>query len=171
MLHARDCNPKACTALRAHRMGLVELVRSPRDVPTGAVVLDPTVERALSREDREAAVRRGLVAVDCSWKRVDRYFRPLRDRCAPRILPYLVAANPVNYGKPCRLSTVEALAAALYILDFRREAEDLLSRFKWGPAFLELNRERLEAYRRARDSAEVVRAQERFLPEGARRQG
>ncbi len=152
-------------------MGLVDLVKRPRDVPSGAVVLDPTVRKALSREDREAAVERGLVAVDCSWKRVDRYFGPLRSRCEPRILPYLVAANPVNYGKPCKLSTVEALAAALYILGFEREAEELLGRFKWGPAFLELNRERLEAYRRARNSAEVVRAQERFLPEDARRQG
>ncbi|WP_456454161.1 DUF367 family protein [Methanopyrus sp.] len=166
VLHTRDCDPKACTALRAHRMGLVELVRRPSDVPTGAVVLDPTVEKALSREDRDAVLGSGLVAVDCSWEHVHRYFGPLRRRCRRRILPYLIAANPVNYGKPCKLSTVEALAAALYILGFRREAERFISRFKWGPAFLELNRERLEAYRQAETSAEIVRAQEEFLPDG-----
>ncbi len=147
-------------------MGVVEIVRRPRDVPPGSVLLDPTSKRALSPADRNAVEERGLVAVDCSWEKYERYFRrPLKARCEPRILPFLVAANPVNYGKPCKLSTVEALAAALYITGFKREAEDVISRFKWGREFLRINEERLEAYSKARDSSEVVRIQKRFLPD------
>jgi len=87
----------------------------------------------------------------------------LRMHGASRCLPYLVAANPVNYGVPTKLSTVEALAAALYIAGFKEKAEQLLSKFKWGLQFVALNRELLEGYARARDSGEVVALQRKFM--------
>jgi pre-rRNA-processing protein TSR3 len=82
----------------------------------------------------------------------------------PRSLPYLVAANPTHYGRPTILSTAEALSAALFILGERDRAKELLDLFKWGPTFLGLNRELLEVYARARDSAEVIFLQREFMP-------
>jgi pre-rRNA-processing protein TSR3 len=78
-------------------------------------------------------------------------------------LPYLVAVNPVNYGKPTKLSTVEALAAALYIANFREEAENLLSIFKWGPQFIRLNQRFLDTYAEAKGSSEIIEMQRNFM--------
>jgi pre-rRNA-processing protein TSR3 len=74
-----------------------------------------------------------------------------------------MAANPVNFGKPCKLSSVEALAAALYILGQKEHAREILSKVNWGIRFLEVNEEPLDLYSRAKDSTEVVKIQELFL--------
>ena len=141
------------------------MVFQPRDLPNGAILLDPFAERALSREDAELAIQHGLVALDCSWKQVKQISR-LRARMIPRALPYLVAANPTHYGRPTTLSTAEAIAAALFILGDETRAKEILDKFKWGATFLELNHEPLEAYASARDSVEVVALQRQFMPSG-----
>ena len=153
---------KKCTALRLKRFGLVRLVRSLRHVPSGAIVLNPFSERAFSPTDCAKLLEKGLAALDCSWRRAKEAF-VRSTRGASRCLPYLIAANPVNYGLPTKLSTVEALAAALYIAGFKKEAERLLSLFKWGPHFLKLNSEPLEMYSRAKSSLEIVEIQKEFI--------
>lgn len=160
--NARECDPKRCTALRLYRMGKVEMTYRLRDIPHGAVLLDPFVERALSKADAELTEKRGIVALDCSWKQIEQIAR-LRKRMVPRALPYLVAANPTYYGRPTTLSTAEAFAAALFILGDRNRAGEIMKRFKWGPTFFKLNREALESYARARDSTEVVTLQMQFM--------
>jgi len=160
---ARECDPKKCTASRLRRFEKVETIYSMLELPSGAVLLDPFAETALSKADFSAAKSRGLAALDCSWKKISQ-MPSLKKRMVRRALPYLVAANPTYYGRPTTLSTAEALAAALFIFGEKDLAEDILGVFKWGPEFLKLNREPLEAYASAPDSVGVVAAQLQFMP-------
>ncbi|KAI3451112.1 hypothetical protein Pfo_007777 [Paulownia fortunei] len=123
----------------------------------------PTGTQCVSQEDLELIKRRGLAVVDCSWARLeDVPFTKLRCT-APRLLPWLVAANPVNYGRPCELSCVEALAAALVICGEEETGNLLLSKFKWGHAFLSLNRELLKAYSECQNGADMIAVQNEWL--------
>lgn len=80
-----------------------------------------------------------------------------------RLLPYLVAANPVNFGKPCQLSCVEALAAGLYIIGMKSNAQLLLLKFKWGPNFLKMNEDLLDAYAACKTGADIISRQNAHL--------
>ncbi len=160
--HAKQCDPKKCSTLKLKRFGMVRVVHRVKFLPRGAVILNPFSEKAFSPADRERILHRGLAAIDCSWIHADEVFE-LHMRGASRCLPYLVAANPVNYGIPTKLSTVEAIAGALYITNFKQEAENLLSIFKWGPQFIRLNQKLLDTYANAKDSGEIVKLQRIFM--------
>ena len=163
-LHVRyegDDDPEKCSARKLARFDLVAHDRSARATPPG-IVLDPHAEQALSPAD--AAESDALVALDCSWETAEAEAFKLDG--PHRALPYLVAANPVNYGTPFQLNTVEAFAAALCILGERDHAEELLGKFRWGHTFLELNDEPLRRYADCADSAEVVAVQKEYLDRG-----
>ena len=79
------------------------------------------------------------------------------------MLPLLLAANPVNWGKPFKMTTAEAIAASLYLVGREEQARDLLSSFRWGEQFFKLNKEPLEAYSEAKTSQELVDLQFEFF--------
>ena len=113
LLAYRDntCDPRKCSVKKLARSGMVRIVPRIRALPRGTILLDPTAERALSPADRAA---KSVSVLDCSWEVLDTSaIRGFRHR---RALPFLLAANPVNFGKPFKLSSLEAFAAALFIL-------------------------------------------------------
>lgn len=157
----RQDHPKKCTSARLRKSRLVQSLLNMRRIPSSAIVLNPASSKTLSLEDRELIQRNGLVALDCSWNLSEGVF----DRDIPgnnRRLPTLLAGNPINYGIPGRLSTAEALAAALILTGFRQPAEMILSLFKWGETFLSLNQDPLESYATAR-SSEISLLEEEFF--------
>ena len=154
-----DDDPDKCTARRLERFDRAILHRTMEQVPYG-VVLNPFVDRALSPADREASLET-IVALDCSWTSAEDASFSMPG--VHRALPFLVAANPVNFGNPFQLTTVEALAAGLVILGERSQAEDLLEPFRWGETFLELNDEPLRRYAACSDSQAVLSVQDDYL--------
>jgi pre-rRNA-processing protein TSR3 len=159
--HAKQCDPKRCTGLKLKRHGLARVVTSIRFLPRRAIVLNPFGKIAFSPADRQRIQDFGLAALDCSWEHAQKVLST-HVKGTSRCLPILFAGNPTNYAKATKLSTVEALAGALYIAGFREEAEKVLSIFKWGHTFLDLNRELLENYASARDSTEIIEMQRSF---------
>lgn len=163
--HEGNDDARKNTALKMGKKGLAEIVRHPGEIPPRSVLLDPFAEKAVSAEDVPFALTASLAAFDCSWETAESMLPVARRRAEPRALPYLVAANPVNFGNPSKLSTVEAVAAALYIYGRKEQAEECLGVVNWGVRFLEVNREPLEAYAACQTSAQVVREMHAFIPE------
>ncbi len=161
--HEEDCDPKKCTGLKLDRQDEAKIIHNTKEIPKYSVLLNPFSEKALSREDLENVEEEGLVALDCSWDKIEK-IKGIQTRAVHRSLPYLVAANPTNFGKPTKLSTVEALAGALYILGKKEQGEKILENFKWGSTFFEMNKQPLEAYSKAENSTEVVKTQKEFIP-------
>ncbi len=163
ILHLNEDDPKKCTAKKLGRFGYARLTSQMQRIPRGSIILSPFTERILSPADRRTAERQGITAVDCSWKNARDVFYRLRGNF--RRLPFLVAVNPTNFGHPYQLSSAEALAAALYIIGYKNQAEKIMSIFKWGPNFFVVNKEPLELYSRAEHWEEILEFEREFIPQ------
>lgn len=154
IIHMNEDDPKKCTALKLKRFNLAKFITK---IPKNSIVLFPDSKVRLSKNDLSFSF---LVALDVSWKNIDRY-HPSRD--SVRSLPYLLAANPVNYGRPYMLSTVEAISAAYYIMGKKDVALEMLEKFSWGIQFLNLNRNPLNDFSKAKNSDEIIEIERLYV--------
>jgi len=162
---------KKNTAVKLSRKGDLTLHEKLYRLPRKGVILEPLCGKVFGPEDHEIIENGGaIVGLDCSWEQIESSVKTVMERTKlqPRMLPLLLAANPVNWGKPSRLSTAEAIAATLCLMGKWEQAERIMSRFGWGQRFIELNKEPLLAYSEATSSQELIELQFEFFdrPEG-----
>ena len=160
-------DPKKNTAVLASKRGDLKLHKNMKNLPKKGIILEPLCGKVLGPEDHELlTIRNGsLVGLDCSWAQIESSVDSVmkKTRLAPRMLPLLLAANPVNWGKPGKLTTAEALSAALYLIGREEQSRNVLGAFRWGERFFELNQEPLDAYSLAKSSSELVDLQFEFF--------
>ncbi|KAI8910919.1 hypothetical protein EDD86DRAFT_225132 [Gorgonomyces haynaldii] len=157
------CDPKRCSGKKLERLHMISSLRVGQRFQ--GIVLTPKGTKTVSPMDRQYVKDHGLAVVECSWAKLDQV--PFGRIKSPheRLLPFLVAANPVNYGKPYKLNCVEALAATLFITGFEDEGHLLLDQFGWGHAFYDINEELFERYKQCTDAQSILQEQEKYLQE------
>lgn len=161
--HTKEDDPKKCSARKLNKFNMATIKQKINKTPRNTILLNPYAEKSISQEDKSIAEKNGTMAVDCSWKQAEENFSYLDKRNHSRALPFLVAANPVNYGKPFKLTTLEAFTAALYIMGEQKHSKKLTKLYKWSPHFLELNKKPLEDYRKSENSKQVIKAMKNYI--------
>ncbi|MFN3621721.1 MAG: DUF367 family protein [Nitrososphaerales archaeon] len=162
-MHQDD--PRKCTSAKMRRMKLAYPLNRLSSIHPKMVILDPASSRILTpKED----LTQGIVVIDCSWQKIDEAF-PHKIKGRRLRLPLLIAANPINYGQIGKLSSLEAAAAALYITSNKDQSETLLKIYKWGPAFLTLNKELLAAYSEAAGEEDILKVERKTFGLGERK--
>ena len=142
-------DPKKCTAAKLVKFGLAKDVNK---TSTKTLILDPFAKKILLKKDKKLIS--SITGIDCSWNLAGKTFRKKFNGLGRR-LPPLFAGNPVNYSKLNKLTTVEAISAALFILGYRDNSLQILDKFKWGHTFFDLNKQLLDDYSKIDSESEI----------------
>ncbi|MHA1993474.1 MAG: DUF367 family protein [Candidatus Hodarchaeales archaeon] len=170
LFHANQCDRRKCTGTKTwqlyktNKLTFIEqfrFVKRISQIPRLSIVLNPLSDTKLTIADQQLYHRFGITVLDCSWNQAEDIFS--KSFPNSRSLPRLIAANPVNYGKQAKLSSVEALAASLYLLTTPDLANKVLSYFKWGNQFIKLNQNLLTDYLSCTNSDEVAQVEKEYF--------
>jgi pre-rRNA-processing protein TSR3 len=143
-------DPKKCTAAKLIKFGLARKITKSQPK---TILLHPYAEKTLLNHEKSSF--NSITGIDCSWALAEQVFEN-NFVGVSRKLPPLLAGNPVNYSKINKLTTVEAIAGAAFILGDEQLSQNLLEKFNWGHTFLELNENLLHDYQRSGSDEQVV---------------
>ncbi len=142
-------DPNKCTAAKLVKFGLAKNVQR---TYKKTLVLDPFAKKTLLASDNKLVS--SITAIDCSWNLAYEVFIT-NFAGIHRKLPPLFAGNPINYSKLDKLTTVEAISATLFILNYKELGLKLLDKFKWGHTFLDLNKNLFKDYSKLKSEDEI----------------
>ena len=118
-------DPKKCTAAKLIKFGLARKITKSQ---LKTVLLHPYAKKILL--NKEKSLFTSITGIDCSWALAEEVFQKNFVGLS-RKLPPLLAGNPVNYSKINKLTTVEAIAGAAFILGDEELSQKLLEKFKY----------------------------------------
>ena len=160
MLYFDQCDPKKCTGKKMERLGLLKEIKFNRNY--GGILLTPNGKKICSIEDHDIIATKGICVIDCSWAKFEEMHLDLH-KIETRSLPFMVAVNPVNFGKAYKLSCAEAFAACLFLGGFEKEARFIMDHFKWGEHFFKVNEELFGKYKGIKSQDELKEIQEKYI--------
>ena len=160
-----QCDPKKCSGRKLAREKLIKIL--PITASFHGIVLTPDSSASLfTPSDIEIIQKAGIAVIDCSWNEysagrgVDQV-KKLKYHNG-RFLPFLLAGNPINHGRPYKLNCAEALAGALAICGLMDDAFEIMNVFGWGQTFLDINQNVVEEYQQCKTIEDVIAVQKAY---------
>lgn len=161
LYYSNQCNPSKCTGKKLAKFNLVNIYSKIKKTPINSIFLNPYSKDIILKKD---IIYKNILVLDCTWSNISEIIPNfLSLKLQHRSLPCLIAANPINFGRPYKLTSVESFAAALYILGYKEKAMFLLSKFNWGLHFIELNINLLNDYSKAETKEEILDIEKEYF--------
>ncbi|MEM0140365.1 MAG: DUF367 family protein [Ferroplasma sp.] len=158
-IYLNQDDPKKSTMKKLERYNLVKRINLSQLY--NKLYLTPYSENFLLYSDKMQFDYKGLAIIDGSWNKINT-IEKIKGKNS-RKLPLLLPVNPVNYGKPGKLSSLEALAASLYILGYDEMANEVISKYSWSQNFIKTNIEPLNDYKNCRNNEECIEAESNYF--------
>ncbi|SBT80885.1 ribosome biogenesis protein TSR3, putative [Plasmodium malariae] len=159
MIDYNECQNNKCSCKKLYRFKKIKKVQVNKKFK--GIVLTPYGDKYFSLYDKQIIENFGLSVIDCSWKSVD-LLKKIKFT-NQRKLPYTIAVNSINYGKPYKLSCLESLAFCLYVCNYNKQCRDILSIYKWSIYFTTVNKDFLDKYKLCYTHNDIINAENELI--------